>query len=89
MFPNASDLSAGWPVTQVCARAHEHGGPMKQMHHKPLGFVRGAFKAPQLNWLTVNKEGYVIAATSHGLQCLQWRRVQIYCDHPNHLEECK
>ena len=83
MFPDASDLFWGCCVTQVCDEVYARGGPIAEMRHEPLGFVSGAFKGAQLNWPTVDKEGYAIVATFQRLEYLLWQGVHIFCDHRN------
>lgn len=51
------------------------------MRHELLGFVSGAFKATQLNWPNVDKEGYAIMEMFQPLENLLWRGVQPFYDH--------
>lgn len=53
------------------------------MSYKQLGFLSGAFKGAQHNWLTADKEVYATLATFQRLEYRLWRGVKRFRDHRN------
>jgi transposase InsO family protein len=83
VFTDASKQAWSGVLTQVPVDQLEL--PILQQQHKPLAFVGGYFQGAQLNWPTVELEGFAIKETcvrlSHLLQ--RGHSFTIYTDHRN------
>jgi transposase InsO family protein len=83
VYTDASDLHWAGIVTQTSKE--ELAKPAQEQTHRPLAFVSGSFSGSQLQWPTIEKEGYGILATltkcAHLLQ--RSEPFQLFTDHRN------
>ncbi len=80
---DASDLFWGCCITQVPRGEVQYDVLVEEMSHEPLGFVSGSFRGSQLNWPTMDKEGYAIVVAIKRLDYLMWAGEKIFCVHRN------
>ena len=83
VFTDASKFHWAGVVTQV--PREDLDKPLLQQRHRPLAFVSGSFRGSQLNWPTVEKEGFGIVETCKRLSYILQRPggFVLHTDHNN------
>jgi len=83
VFTDASDTHWAGIVTQT--KEEELLKPMAEQQHTPLAFVSGAFRGSQLNWPTIEKEGFAVYQTCERCEHLLYSHhgFSLFTDHRN------